>query len=398
MIAVLAAIRTIVLTGVAALLAAGCANVTVTKLDDKNKAAKGLRYYLPKPYLQAVPQADGTVSVEVIFLPDKSRSYAIDTTSYMSSYTFQASRDEKGLLTALEFKASTAAVGQQLASSLGAYAVQAYNMQTAAAVAQQTQVNTAQTALDAARATLASAEATLASNVANGAKPETIISDRAAVASAKAKADIAAETLLRAQTMAQLVSSPAAAAGTVATTTAPAMGTAFAAAGVWTQPPVLNLPQQYGPVLYAVNDDGTTVSLRAVTATLNGTTTPATQGDVVPAAQPAFKTTSAALGPPALVPVSQTQPASNKQATFVFDRPVKAMTALGSSTLTDAVPPVGVDSSAAPKLSADLKTVTVDTTKLQPGRYVVTVVYAYVVDSAGTTLSSTKQVKLTITP
>jgi hypothetical protein len=394
---VLAALRTS-LALAAALLATGCANVTVNQVKGNDSIVKGLRYYLPKPYLQAVPQADGTISVEVIFLPDKSRAYAIDTTSYMSSYTFQASRDEKGLLTTLEFKANTAAVGQQLASSLGAYAVQAYNMQTAAAVAQQSQINSAQTALDTARANLASAEATLASNLANGAKPETIVTDRALVASSKAKLDIAAETLLRVQTTAQLVSSPTAAAGTLSTTTAPAIATALSAAGAWTQPPVLSLPQQYGPVLFAVNDDGTNVTLVAVRAALSGATTPATQAGVVKEAQPAFKTTAAALGPPTLLPITQSQPVSNKVATFVFDRPVKTITAVGSSTMTDTVPPVAVDASAAPKLSADLKTVTIDTTKLQPGKYVVSVLFTYVVDSAGTPLVSTKQVKLTITP
>lgn len=381
---------------VATLLVAGCANLNVSQVKEGD-ATKGLRYYLPKPYLQVVPQADGTINVEVIFLPDRSRSYAIDTSSYLSSYSFQASRDEKGLLTAVEFKASTAAVGQQLAGNLGAYAVQAYNMQTAAAVAQQTQINTAQVALDTARANLASAEATLDSNLANGAKPETILSDRAAVASAKAKADIAAETLLRAQTTTQIVSAPPAAAGTTATTTAPAIGTAFVPAGASTQSPVLNLPQQYGPVLYAMNDDGKKVSLVAVKAKLEGTTASASQRGVQQAAQPAFKTTSAALGPPTLVPISQAQPSSTKQATFVFDRPVKAMNALGSSTTTDATPPV-VESSAAPKLSADGKTVTVDTTMLKTGNYLVTVAYTYVVDPAGSTLSSTKQVKLKITP
>nr|WP_315591745.1 hypothetical protein [uncultured Cupriavidus sp.] len=381
----------------AALLITGCANVNVSQVKDGD-ATKGLRYYLPKPYLQTVPQADGTINVEVIFLPDRSRSYAIDTSSYLSSYTFQASRDEKGLLTAIEFKASTAAVGQQLASSFGTYAVQAYNMQTAAAVAQQAQINTAQTALDTARSNLASAEATLASNLANGASADTVRSDRATVASARAKADIAAETLLRTQTTSQLVNNASAAAGSTVTTTGPTLGTGFPQPGAWTQPAVVNLPQQFGPVLYAVNDNGSKVSLVAVKAKLDGTTTAATQGGVQKAAQPAFRTTSAALGPPSLVPISQTQPTSVKQATFVFDRPVKEITSLGSSTTTDTAPPVLVDASAAPKLSGDGKTVTVDTTKLKAGNYLVTVAYKYVVDPAGNTLSNTKQAKLTITP
>jgi hypothetical protein len=162
-----------------ALSLSGCANLTVTKVSADNDATtKGVRYYLPKPYLQVTPQPDGTISVDVIFLPDKQREYAIDTSSHFSSYTFQIARDEKGLLTSLEYKASTTAVGQQLASSGGAYAAQSYNIKAAGLVAVQAQVNSAQTSLDTARTSEASAEAALASDQAHGASAATITSVR----------------------------------------------------------------------------------------------------------------------------------------------------------------------------------------------------------------------------
>jgi hypothetical protein len=75
---------------------------------------------------------------------------------------------------------------------------------------------------------------------------------------------------------------------------------------------------------------------------------------------------------------------------------VKALVALGSSVVTDATPPVTI-TTAAPK-SADGKTVTVDTTGMKAGTYLVTVVYTYLVDPGGTTMTATKQVKLIVTP
>jgi len=375
-------------------LAGGCTTLTVTKLSDGDRMTKGLRYYLPKPYLQVTPQADGTISVDVVYLPDKSQSYAIDTSSYLSSYTFQATRDEKGLLTSLEFKASNSVVGQQLASSGGSYAAQAYNIKNAAAVAQQTQVNTAQTARDTARAVLASAEATLASDQAHNAKSDTITSDFAAVASAKAKAEISDEALQRAQTTAQLTST-AVSMGAPTTTSAPTIGTIFGQP-TWSAPTTQSLPQQFGPVLYAVNDDGKSVKLVSVKAKLQDTTTASgMQKNVNQNAQPAFATTSMALGPPSLVPASQTQTTNSKQATFVFERPVQSLVPNGSSVATDATPPV-IIATAVPKLTPDGKAVTVDTTGMSVGGYVVTVAYRYVVDPNNTMMSATKQVKLIV--
>src|ERR1700743_737459 len=100
------------------LLLAGCSsNLDVKKVDiDHPEAAVGVTYYLPKPFLVASPQADGTVNFDVIYLPDKSHEYAIQPSSSLSAHTFQISRDEKGFLNSVEYKADTSMVGQQLLS------------------------------------------------------------------------------------------------------------------------------------------------------------------------------------------------------------------------------------------------------------------------------------------
>jgi hypothetical protein len=381
-----------------ALSLSGCANLTVTKVSADNDATtKGVRYYLPKPYLQVTPQPDGTISVDVIFLPDKQREYAIDTSSHFSSYTFQIARDEKGLLTSLEYKASTTAVGQQLASSGGAYAAQSYNIKAAGLVAVQAQVNSAQTSLDTARTSEASAEAALASDQAHGASAATITSDYAAVAQAKAKVQVAEQALQRAQTASQAVSTSVAA-STPTTTTAPTMGNAFGQQ-TWNPPTIYNLPDKYPPVLFAINDSGSAVSLTAITSEIPETTMASVdelQKDVDAAAQRTFETTTTAIGPPTVFPSQQDVPVSSKQAVFYFDRPVNSPLTIGSIVVTDATPQVAT--SVTPKSAADGKSVSVDVTGLSPGKYIVVLKFSFKADSSGHVMAGTQQAKFTVTP
>ena len=71
------------------LSAVGCASIKVTKITPGNDATiQGIRYYLPKPFIQVTPQADGTMAVDVIYLPDKDHKYAINTSSHLSAFTF----------------------------------------------------------------------------------------------------------------------------------------------------------------------------------------------------------------------------------------------------------------------------------------------------------------------
>lgn len=79
------------------LLSVGCVSrMTVSKVSAGSE--KGIRYYLPKPYLLVSPAPDGTVVVEKVFLPDPNFYYAVDTKSYAGKYKASVQLDEKGIL------------------------------------------------------------------------------------------------------------------------------------------------------------------------------------------------------------------------------------------------------------------------------------------------------------
>jgi hypothetical protein len=403
--------RLMCLTVQAAVLA-GCASLDVTPVTNDNDATvKGVRYCLPKPFIQATPQADGTIAVDVLYLPDRKQCYAIDSSSQMSSYTFKFSRDEKGLLTAIEYKGSTMAVGQQLAASAAAAEVQTFNIKAAQAAAVQTAVNMAQTAVDAAQSAADAAQATLMSDTASaaalpaGAVPSTTLAaDAAAVAAANAKLQVAKQALDRTRSTAQAVAITATA-GSPVTTTGPTMGTAFGQP-TWNSPINYSLPDAVGPVLYTVNDriekDAAgkplpeVVELVAVKANypsrLGVEHYPYEQDEkgvtLTGDAQPTFATTTSALGPPMLLPSSQIVPAAAKQVTFLFDRPITGMI---GNVFKDAATPV--DTSVVPTVSDDKKAILVDTSKLKAGIFIVKVTISYSADSAGHTGISTQSVK-----
>jgi hypothetical protein len=392
------------------LLVAGCADLTVTKVTDSNNATvAGVRYYLPKPYLQVTPQADGTISVDVVYLPDKTHAYAIATSSKLSSYTFQVSRDEKGLLTAIEYKASTTAVGQQLAASTGAAAVQAYNIRAAQQAAVQTQVNTAAAAVDTANATLQAANAALASDQAHGV--QNLASDYNAVNQAAAKLQAAQQALQRVQTTAQAVSTSVAS-GTAASTTAPQMGNLFGQP-TWNTAAVASLPSKFGPVLFAIND---TVSGRVESVTLKAVTSSIPQSElaakdeledgVVRAAQPTFETVATALGPPTLFPLTQSVRISDKVAKVVFSRAIcipskdcsqPSAAAVYKSPSHEDVNPKNQDPKKVGTLGNDYRTFAIDITKLSPGDYEIDLTFTYPVAPSQLMGPVTQKVKFTVT-
>ncbi len=386
------------------ILLVGCADLTVTKVTDiNNPTVAGVRYYLPKPYLQVTPQADGTISVDVIYLPDRSHAYAISTSSKLSSYTFQVSRDEKGLLTAIEYKASTTAVGQQLAASAGAAAVQAYNIRAAQQAAVQAQVNTAAAAVDTARANLQAANAALASDQANNVQPSALAADRNAVAQAAAKLQAAQEALQRVQRTAQPVSTSVAI-GPAGTTSAPQMGTAFGQP-TWPAPAVTGLPSKFGPVLFAINDKGSgeneKVSLEAVTGNIPESTPAADnelQRGVDAKAQPTFETVATALGPPTLSPLSQSVSLAGKKATVSFSRAICEPSDTNCKQPTSAevyTDPGHIDMNIHGTLDPDNRTISIDISKLQPGNYEMDVTFTYPV-APKQSLGATQKAKFTV--
>jgi hypothetical protein len=388
------------------LLLAGCANLTVTHITPDNQATvQGVRYYLPKPFLQVVPKADGTVAVTVIYLPDTKREYAVDTTSQLSSYTFQIARDPLGLLSGVEYKADTTAIGQQLAASAQAAAVQSYNLNASQLASIQTQVNTAQSAVDTAVSALAAAQAALSSDTANlpaaaSTTPSQLATDNSNVQQAIAKLQAAQQVLARTQAASQYVPNTISA-STPVTTSGPTMGTALVAPAL--TPTLYNLPSKFGVVLYAVNEDANGVSLKAVTTEIPGTglgSVDELHAGVNASAQRTFDTVGTALGAPSLSPAVQSVKLTDQQAVFTFSRAITSLSSDGFTVQTDTTPPVSATIPSSPNpLQADHMTLKLDIRQLTAGStYVINMKYIWPVDSDHAHDQTTiAQVKLTVT-
>jgi hypothetical protein len=156
---------------------------------------------------------------------------------------------------------------------------------------------------------------------------------------------------------------------------------------------VYNLPEKYGPVLFALNDSGSTVSLTAVTAAIPGSSTTANEDGVNKNAQPAFQTVvSKATAPQLLPPTLNISLAVSKTATFVFAKPI---TKWASGTVTDAQSKV-----VAAPVSCDknLQTVTVDVSSLPPGQYTLKALFSYLPEGYSKAVPGTAVVTFTVGP
>jgi hypothetical protein len=346
--------------------------MTVTKVTPKNVVTvTGVRYSLPKPFIQVVPQADGTIAVDVIYLPDSNNTYAIDTSSSMSSYTFQVALDQNGMLSAVEFKKNTSVVGQQVAASAGTAAAQVYSMKAAQLVATQTAVNTAQTNLNAAQAARDAAQAQLNADMANNVTAN-INADRAALAKAQAQYQDAQQVLERARNTAQFASVTATA-GTPLTTSPPTPSSTGFTPSNWNTPTVYELPENHGAVLFAVNEgmsDGKPY-LKLQAAKIDGTN-----------GQSDFKTVAFALGQPALGPQNVAIPHEGGSVQFVFTRTVENI--MASSVITTDASPISKIDNAKAKLLDNKVTVELGDAdvlgsirKLSAGKYYLEVKFTY---------------------
>lgn len=76
--------RTVV-TIFAALFLWSCVTTVNSKRVVTTDRHRGVRYYLPQPFLLVTPKADG-LQVQKLMLPDLSAQYALDIQSYMTSY------------------------------------------------------------------------------------------------------------------------------------------------------------------------------------------------------------------------------------------------------------------------------------------------------------------------
>ena len=106
------------LTAVAACLPllGGC----ITRMDSKpaGPASAGSLYALPVPVLQFTPQGDGSMAMEVLYLPDPNNTYAVEAETILGGYTFEV-KTKGGLLESVTFDADSPGVAEQMLSSYG---------------------------------------------------------------------------------------------------------------------------------------------------------------------------------------------------------------------------------------------------------------------------------------
>ncbi len=186
----------------------GCVCVTVTKLPPNSDAAtiKGQRFSLPRPFIQATPKEDGSISAEIIYLPDPERTYAVKSFSVLANDTLEVATEGE-IVKTLNWTGISAAVVEQAAASAGTIASGILQAERTKKADQKEKEDTASKAVDDAKLELEQAQTQLAILLADpGASQESIRQARIAVANAalKLRAAQAAVDRLRGRTMPSL--------------------------------------------------------------------------------------------------------------------------------------------------------------------------------------------------
>jgi hypothetical protein len=180
----------------AALVSTGCTTVVTVRPVTPTSTPTGVRYSLPKPVLHVTPNDDGTVTVDVLFLPDPDKTYAIDSSTFLAAHSLDV-MVSKGLLTKVGAIGDSTAVAADLVRAAGTVRADVGKQQGDALSAKQSTVATAQGALDTAESTLAAEEAKLATMIAQGATD--LASQQQTVAEKRAARDAARDVLAREQ-------------------------------------------------------------------------------------------------------------------------------------------------------------------------------------------------------
>ena len=108
--------RLLALLAITLPLIGGC--VSIVKSTPATKTSKGLRYSLPVPVLQVTPQPDGTMSIDVLYLPDPKNTYAINAYSFLGNYTLDV-HTKNGILETVSFNPDSTGVATQAISTYG---------------------------------------------------------------------------------------------------------------------------------------------------------------------------------------------------------------------------------------------------------------------------------------
>jgi hypothetical protein len=82
-----------------------------TTMDGRpaNAGSSGVRYYLPAPHVYMEPQSDGSVKLEVKYLPDPNNAYTLNVNAYFSTATFDV-KTKDGMLTSVALNSDSSAV------------------------------------------------------------------------------------------------------------------------------------------------------------------------------------------------------------------------------------------------------------------------------------------------
>jgi hypothetical protein len=113
-------LATLGVVGVSLLTSACWTSLEVQPVDPKKRkdSAHGIRYSLPRPILQVRRSTSGEVFIEVEYVPDDQRTYAIDTHSFLADHDVEIEVVD-GLLKGVKWNADTAAVAKSLVDGAG---------------------------------------------------------------------------------------------------------------------------------------------------------------------------------------------------------------------------------------------------------------------------------------
>jgi len=110
------ALHTCVVAFTSLLLLSACAStqLTVRKVQDGSQEPNGVRYSLPKPFLLVTPSpsGDGSLKVDVVYLPDSGNTYAIDGRTKRGKYELSVNVKD-GLLSKVAWSQKDAALAAE---------------------------------------------------------------------------------------------------------------------------------------------------------------------------------------------------------------------------------------------------------------------------------------------
>lgn len=181
------------------LVLSGCACLTVTKLSpvtDIISATKGQRFSLPRPYIQVTPKEDGSISADIVYLPDPEHSYAVSSFSIFANDILEVYTAD-GIVTQINWMGDSSAVVADAIASAGTVASGILQAEQAKKADQKAKDETAIKTVDDAQLELDLAQSALAFHIASNAAPDKILEARLAVQAATLKLSAAQTALAR---------------------------------------------------------------------------------------------------------------------------------------------------------------------------------------------------------